>query len=68
MSSVILFGLAPLILLAAGGLMFARPPARGGQSLRVVESAALTALTLCIVGAAIVIGQGPQTSALLGLA
>ena len=36
MSSVILFGLAPLILLAAGGLMFARPPARGGQSLRVV--------------------------------
>ena len=67
MSSVILFGLAPLILLAAGGWMFARPPARGGQSLRVVESAALAALTVCVVGAATVIGQGPQTSALLGL-
>jgi len=38
-----------------------------GQSLRVVESAALAALTVCVVGAATVIGQGPQTSALLGL-
>lgn len=68
MSSVILFGLAPLILLAGGGLMFARPPSRGGQSLRVVENAALAALSLCVVGAAIVMGQGPQTSALLGFA
>lgn len=58
MTTVALFGLAPLFLIAAAIWMFQNPPKRGEASLQAVEMASLGALAISAVAAMIVAAQG----------